>query len=345
MSLEKTSYGTMADGREVDLYIMTNANGLEARLISYGATLVSMKTPDRDGNISDITLGFDTIAEWEKDTCYFGATVGRCANRIAGGSFVLDGESYTLATNNGDNHLHGGIVGFNKALWDAEPFESDAERGVTFTYVSPDKEEGYPGELTMKVTYTLTDSDELRVEYEGSADSATIVNMTHHSYWNLATPESGSILDQELHINADHYLPVDSGAIPTGGPAQVEGTPMDFRKSRVIGERMDQVEGGYDHNWCLSSRDGSLEIAATLRDPVTGRVMEVLTTEPGIQFYAGNFLDGVRGKGGVPYPRNSGLCLETQLWPDSPNRPDFPSSVLRPGEKYTHTCVYRFSVR
>ncbi len=340
--LQEHTYGTLDDGTDITLFTLAGG-GLQAELINYGASLVSLKTPDRDGNTADITLGWDTLEEWITNACYFGATVGRYANRIAGGRFSLDGREYALAVNEGVNHLHGGERGFDKVPWESKTFESPDARGVRFTYTSPDGEEGYPGTLDVSVTYTLTDTGVLKIAYEARTDTATVVNLTHHTYWNLATPSSGSILDHELQINASRYLPVDAAAIPTGTVAPVDGTPMDFRTPAAIGERIDAVDGGYDHNWCLDAPgDGHLHPAATLRHPGSGRIMEVETTEPGIQFYAGNFLGGERGKGGISYPRRSGLCLETQKWPDAPNHPAFPSATLGPGETYTHTCVYRF---
>ena len=343
MSITVTPYGKLENGTEVKLYTLINTDGLEARLIDYGATLVSMKTPDRHGSVDEITLGYDTLDGWVNCQAYMGATVGRCANRIANGRFSLDGKEYTLVQNNGGNHLHGGTVGFNRVLWKADTFENDTGRGVTFSYTSVDGEEGYPGCLEVDVTYTLTNDNELVIRYAGKTDAPTVVNLTHHSYWNLATAASGTIMDHELQINADTYLPVDDGAIPLGYEKPVEGTPMDFRTPHTIGQRADQVDGGYDHNWCLG-RSGDLASAAILHHKGTGRTLEILTTEPGIQFYAGNFLSGISGRDGIEYANQQGLCLETQRWPDSINQANFPSVILRPGETYSHTCVHRFRI-
>jgi len=338
--LETCEYGSLEDNTKVTMYKLDNGR-MKAALIDYGASLVSMETPDGSGKMEDVTLAWSSLEGWVTNECYFGATVGRYANRIAGGKFTLDETDYRLAVNNGPNHLHGGIVGFNRRMWTASSVESRTGNGVKFEYSSPDGEEGYPGRLDVSVTYTLTSGGELKIEYEGITDKPTIVNLTHHSYWNLAGHHSGSILDHRLQLNASSYLPVDENSIPTGQPASVENTPMDFRKPRRIGEGIDSVEGGYDHNWCLDA-DSGLSQAAVLSHPGTGRVMEMETTEPGVQFYTANFLSGEKGKDEATYPRRSGLCLEAQKWPDSPNRPGFPSAVLRPGETYRQTCIYRF---
>ena len=346
MNVTRESYGTLADGTAVDLYTLTNAAGLRARLTNYGAILVSLEVPDRDGKPADITLGYDTLDGWVKDTSYFGATIGRYGNRIAGGRFTLGDTEVTLATNNGENHLHGGIKGFNKVVWQAKPVKQADAVGVEFTYVSKDMEEGYPGTLSATVVYTLTADNALKISYEAATDKPTVVNLTHHSYFNLAGQGTSDILGHELMLNADRYTPVDEGLIPTGELAPVAGTSMDFTTPAAIGARIDQVPGGYDHNFVLRSSDGSLALAARVVEPTSGRVMEILTTEPGIQFYAGNFLDGsITGKAGKAYHKHYGFCLETQHFPDSPNQPDFPSTVLRPGEKYTHVTVHRFSTR
>ncbi|WP_338284958.1 aldose epimerase family protein [Luteolibacter sp. LG18] len=336
------SYGTLPDGREVGLYTLVNSHGLRAKVTDFGAILVSMETPDRDGTLAPITLGFDTLEGWLKDDCYLGATVGRFGNRVRDGKFTVDGKEYTLATNNTPGgipcHLHGGVVGFNKRLWDAQP--SADGHSVTFTYLSPDGEEGYPGNLTARVTYTLTDDNELIWEAEATTDATTPLNMVHHTYWNLGGDLSTPILDHLLALDADTFLPTDSGLIPTGEKAPVDGTPMNFKEPRVIGERIEadfeplHLAGGYDHCWVVNGEPGTLRPAARLSHPGSGRVMEVITDQPGIQFYAGNFLPNYR----------TGLCLETQNFPDAPNQPAFPDSLVRPGETYRHVMVHRFGV-
>ncbi|MCY2926713.1 MAG: galactose mutarotase [Planctomycetota bacterium] len=339
-------YGTLPDGRQAMLFTLVNRHGLRATLTDFGAILVSLTAPDREGRLADVTLGYDGLAGWVSDTCYMGATAGRYANRIAKGRFALDGKTYKLATNDGPNHLHGGAKGFNKVLWSGQGVQVDGAEGVAFRYVSPDGEEGYPGELVVNVTYTLTDANELTVEYSATTDSPTVVNLTHHSYWNLRGGGLGSTLGHELTLHADGYTPVDATLIPTGQVQPVAGTAMDFTRPAPIGARIADVPGGYDHNWVLRGSGGALAPAARVVEPVTGRVMDVLTTEPGIQCYAGNFLDGsVKGKGGIFYGKHAGFCLETQHFPDSPNRPAFPTTVLRPGQAYWQKTVHRFSVK
>jgi aldose 1-epimerase len=343
-------FGKMPDGREVKIYTLANENGLKARVTEYGAILVSMETPDKSGEIADITHGYDTLEGWLTNESYFGATVGRFGNRIAHGKFTLDGKEYTLATNNDPGgipaHLHGGVKGFDKVLWSGEVVGDNA---VRFTYVSKDGEEGYPGTLTAKVTYTLTDDNELKWEAEATTDAPTIVNLVHHSYWNLSGDPATSINDHILMLNAPSYLPTNAGLIPTGEIAPVEGTPMDFTEPTVIGKRVDadfealKFGGGYDHAWVLPKGEG-MQLAARVKDPETGRVMEISTDQPAIQFYGGNFLDGtVAGKDGVKYAHRTALCLETEGFPDSPNKENFPSPVLRPGETYKHVMIHRFS--
>ncbi len=348
----KRSYGTMPDGRIAKLYTLTNAHGLKATLTNYGAILVSLEVPDRAGKLADVTLGYDSLEGWLSSTSYFGATVGRYGNRIAKGKFVLDGKTFTLATNDGENHLHGGVKGFDKVFWDAKLVKRGGAAGVRFTRTSPDGEEGYPGKLKAAVTYLLTDNDELRVEFKATTDKPTIVNLVHHSYWNLTGDPNNTILDHELMLAADHLLPVDEGLIPTGELRPVKGTPFDFTQPAKIGARINAEDeqlkrgNGYDHCWVLRNQTGKVALAATLYDPSSGRAMDLLTDQPGIQFYSGNFLDGtVKAKGGVKYQFRTGLCLETQHYPDSPNKPDFPSVVLRPGEIYRHTMILRFSVK
>jgi aldose 1-epimerase len=349
-AVKQEVFGTLADGREVKIFTLTNKNGLEARVTEYGAILVSMKTPDASGKLADITLGYDTLDGWLGNTSYFGASVGRFGNRIKDGKFSLDGREYTLATNNDPGgipcHLHGGLKGFDKVLWSGVPVGDD---GVEFTYVAKDGEEGYPGNLTVKVSYTLTDDDELVWRATATTDAPTIANIVHHSYWNLSGEPTTSINDHVLKLAAPHYLPTDAGLIPTGEIAAVAGTPMDFTRPTAIGERVDaefealKLAGGYDHCWVLDKGEG-VRLAARLKDPQSGRVMEIHTDQPGIQFYGGNFLDGtVAGKDGVKYPHRSGLCLETEGFPDAPNQPSFPSAVLRPGETYQHTMIHKFA--
>lgn len=344
MSITKESFGQTQDGEEVYLYTLTNANGLIAKITNYGAILVSLEVPDKDGKSADITLGFDKLDGYLTRHPYFGATVGRYANRIGGAKFVLDGVEYKLAANNESNHLHGGIKGFDKAVWQAQQVKTEKAVGLKLTYLSVDGEEGYPGSLASVVTYALNNNDELRIDYEAvTADKATIVNLTNHTYWNLAGQGTGDILGHELMLNADAYTPVDEGLIPTGEIKNVAGSPMDFTKPMAIGSRIEQVAGGYDHNYVLNSGGGELALCASVHEPNSGRVMEIHTTEPGVQFYTGNFLDGsVTGKAGKVYRKHYGFCLETQHFPDSPNKPDFPPVVLSPGEKYLTTTVHKF---
>lgn len=341
----------MLDDQLVKLFTLTNASGAQVSITEYGGIVVSIKVPDRDGNLGDVALGYDNLDAYVQDTPYFGAITGRYANRIAAGRFEIDGTTYELPVNNGPNSLHGGIKGFDKVVWKGEP--TAPGDGVTFRYVSADGEEGYPGKLDATVTYTWTDANELKIEYLASTDKPTVINLTNHSYFNLKDGGASTILEHELMINADRYTPVaDAGAIPTGELASLDGTPLDFREATVIGERIEEENeqlgfgSGYDHNYVLNASGEELTVAATVYDPASGRVMEVLTEEPGVQFYSGNFLDGHHvGKGGVGYERRSGLCLETQHFPDSPNQPNFPSTVLRPGETYATSTIYRFSTR
>ncbi|HWE94144.1 MAG TPA: aldose epimerase family protein [Tepidisphaeraceae bacterium] len=346
--IQKSDFGTTADGLPVEAYTLTNTHGLYAKIITYGATLVQMHAPDRDNRDGDVVLGFDDLAGYQsKGNPFFGATAGRVANRIANGKFTLDGQEYTLATNNGPNTLHGGTVGFDKKIWRARAVATVNGPSVEFHYVSPDMEEGFPGTLDVTVTYTLTEDDALRIDYKATTDKPTIVNLTNHSYWNLSAVQSPTILDEVLILNADNYTPVNETSIPTGEIAPVRDTVFDFTEPHAIGERIDQVPGGppvgYDHNYVVNGKPGQLRIAARVQDPQTGRQMEVWTTEPGVQLYTSNYMDGVKGKGGVAYPRHGAVCLETQHYPDSINHPDFPSTVLRPGETYTSTTIHKFS--
>lgn len=351
-TINRAPFGTTPDGSQVEAFTLTNANGIELKAISYGAIIVSLRVPDRTGRMDDIVLGYDSLQGYLRVSPYFGAIVGRYGNRIGSGRFTLDGRTYRLATNNGPNHLHGGNRGFDKVVWQAEPLQNDSGVGVTFTYTSPDGEEGYPGTLLARVSYTLTDRDELVVEYHATTDQATPVNLTQHTYFNLAGDGRGDILGHELLINADSFTPVDSTLIPTGSMAPVDGTPFDFRTPTAIGARIGADDqqlrfgGGYDHNFVLQQEDAAIGRAARVVEPSTGRTLDIYTTEPGLQFYSGNFLDGtITGKGGRVYHHRYGLCLETQHYPDSPNQPQFPSTVLRPGQEYRSRTVLVFGVQ
>lgn len=350
-STEKKPFGKTPDGQPVDLYVLTNKNGVEAAITNYGGAVVSLKVPDRNGKFADVVLGYDSLDGYVNDKSYFGAIVGRYGNRIGHAQFSLDGKTYTLAKNNGENSLHGGIKGFNKAVWAAKELPAKNGQSLELTYPSKDGEEGFPGNLHVRVVYTLTDSNELKIEYSATTDKKTVVNLTNHTYFNLAGPGSGDILGHQLVIEADKFTPVDASLIPTGEFRDVQGTPLDFRKATAIGARIDQDDEqlklghGYDHNFVLRRAAGApISLAARVVEPNTGRVLEVWTTEPGVQFYTGNFLDGTaRGKGGLTYARRSAFCLETQHFPDSPNQPKFPSVVLNPGEKYSTTTTYKFT--
>ena len=348
MTIITKPFGNTPDGQEVELYTLANTNGLKARITNYGAILVSLEVPDKSGKLADITLGYDKLDGYLTRHPYFGATVGRYANRIGGAKFKLNDTEYTLAANNEANHLHGGIKGFDKVVWKAEYVLADSDGAkVKLSYLSKDGEEGYPGNLACTVTYTLTKDDELKINYEAETDKSTVINLTNHSYWNLVGQGDGDILGHELMLNADKYTPVDEGLIPTGEIRNVKDTPMDFTKPMAIGSRIGQVKGGYDHNYVLnSSGGGTLALCARVYEPMSGRIMEIYTVEPGVQFYTGNFLDGtITGKSGKVYKKHYGFCLETQHFPDSPNKPDFPSVVLKPGDKYTTVTVHKFSTR
>jgi aldose 1-epimerase len=350
-TIEKSSFGVTAQGIAVDRYTLTNSGGMSASIITLGGTVTALKTKDRDGKLDDIVLGHDSVEGYEKASPFFGCVVGRFGNRIAKGRFTLDNETYRLACNNGENHLHGGLKGFDKVVWNAETKITDAGAALALLYLSRDGEEGYPGNLNVTMTYTLTDKDELRIDYAASTDKTTVVNLTHHGYFNLNGAGLGDILDHQLEIDADRFTPVDNTAIPTGELRSVKGTPMDFTNKARIGDRIDAndeqiaVGGGYDHNFVLNKKSDALSFAAGASSSKSGRTMEVHTTEPGVQLYTGNFLDGsIIGKGGAAYKKRYGFCLETQHYPDSPNKPDFPSTVLRPGEIYKSVTVYRFGV-
>jgi aldose 1-epimerase len=347
--ISRQPFGDTQDGKSVELFTLRNKNRMEAKITNYGGIVVSLLVPDRNGNMGDVVLGYDRLDNYITDNPYFGALIGRYGNRISKGRFTLDGVDYRLAVNDGENHLHGGLKGFDKVVWDAAEAESSEGPALHLKYVSPDGEEGYPGTLLVDVIYTLTDSNELKIEYSAVSDRPTVANLTHHSYFNLAGEGSGTILDHVLTIEADLFTPVGPGLIPTGELRSVEGTPLDFRKPTRIGERIDagdeqmKLGGGYDHNWVLNKSTNALMQAARVEDRSTGRVMEVLTTEPALQFYSGNFLTGKNvGKKGHPYVYRSGFCLETQHYPDSPNRREFPSTLLDAGKKYSSTTVYRF---
>ncbi|WP_435011121.1 aldose epimerase family protein [Tundrisphaera lichenicola] len=346
--VERMEFGKTPEGTPVQLYVLTNGR-VTAKVMTYGAILTELDVPDRDGKPADVVLGFDTLEGYLAGHPYFGATVGRVANRIGGAGFSLDGQNYSLAVNNGPNTLHGGLKGFDKVVWKAEDVSGPAGPAVKFTYLSKDGEEGYPGNLNVAVTYTVTADAALRIDYQATTDKATPVNLTNHSYFNLAGPASGPILGHELMLAADKYTPGDDTFIPTGAIEPVAGTPLDFTRPTPIGARIDQIRGepgGYDHNFVLDPSAKLTRPAATVYEPTTGRVMEVFTTEPGVQLYTGNFLDGtIKGKGGVVYKKRQAFCLETQHYPDSIHHANFPSTVLRPGETYTQTTIYKFSSR
>lgn len=349
MVVKKSEFGKNQFGDDVELFTLTNMNGVRIRIMNHGGTIVSVETPDKNGKMADIVLGHDTAAEYVQSTPYFGAAVGRFANRIKDGKFTLDGKEYALAQNNGPNALHGGLRGFDKVIWDTEVLVK--QNAIRMTYVSADGEEGFPGEVKTVMTYTLTDANELRIDYAAESTHATPLNLTNHSYFNLAGHDSGYVGGQILTLNADSILPTDETAIPYGKELPVTGTPFDFRTPHAIGERIDSDHEqirfgfGYDHNFCLNKKAGNeLSFCAHAEDPVSGRVMEVYTTEPGIQFYSGNFLDGtLKGKNGCMYIRRGGFCLETQHYPDSPNQPQFPNAILRPGSPFKSQTVYKFS--
>ena len=353
MNISVEKFGKTSEGEEVLAYTLTNASGMEARIITYGAIIQSLKTPDRDGKLADIVLGFDDLKDYLGAHPYFGAIVGRYGNRIAKGKFTIDGKEYTLAQNNGVNALHGGLKGFDKKVWKAEELTGDKAVGLKLSYTSPDGEEGYPGELRSSVTYWLTNDNELKMEYAAESSKPTPINLTNHSYFNLAGHDSGSIQGQLLMINADAFLPVDDTLIPTGERRPVAGTPFDFTKTKAIGKHInaddDQLKFypcGFDHCFVLRKEGAEMSLCARAEDEKSGRVMEVFTTEPAVQFYTGNFLDATNvGKGGCVYYQRYGFCLETEHFPDSPNHPDFPNTILAPGKTYSTTTVYKFSVK
>jgi aldose 1-epimerase len=343
MSIQKENWGKSPEGRDIFLYTLENGNGVSAGITNFGGIVVFLKVPSKKGGPEDIVLGFDSLKPYLNEHPYFGALIGRYGNRIAEGKFVIDGKEYLLAKNNGSNSLHGGIKGFDKVVWDAETVRDSSFVGLKLSYLSPDGEEGYPGNLKVTVIYRLTKNNGLEIEYEAETDKPTPVNLTHHSYFNLKGSQYGDILDHKIVIKADRYTVVNDQLIPTGELRPVGNTPFDYSHYTSIGSRINQVPGGYDHNYVLSKKPGEYSLVAGVTEPVSGRSMEVYTTEPGLQFYSGNFLDGtLKGKGGRMYQKHDGFCMEAQHFPDSPNQPSFPPVILHPGEKYHQKTAYRF---
>jgi aldose 1-epimerase len=350
MKAGMASFGKTTDRTEVEVFTLENAHGVRARLMTFGANLLSLEVPDKNGKIADVTLGFEKLDDYQKPYPYFGAIAGRFANRIAKGVFILDGKTYTLARNNGENSLHGGLKGFDKVVWKGELLPPLPHKGsVKFSYSSPDGDEGYPGNLNATVVYTLDDENQLTLDFTATTDKTTVLNLTNHTYWNLGGAAAGTILDHLMLINAQKYVPVDPAGIPTGELKDVKGTPLDFTTPHVIGERIEQMTGtpgGYDHTWVLDGKPGEMKLCATVSDLKSGRTLQVTTTEPGVQFYTGNFLDGsLTLRGGVVAVKHLGFCLETQHFPDSPNQPSFPTTLLKPGETYRQTTVFKFSAK
>ena len=349
-SISNANFGTTADGRTVEIYTLRNGNGMEARISTYGGIVVSLTAPDRDGSFTNVVLGFDHLDDYLKFSPYFGALVGRYANRIGGAKFTLNGKTYTLAQNSGPHSLHGGIKGFDKVIWAAKAVESAKGPALELTYLSRDGEEGFPGNLAVKAVYTLTNENELRIDFSATTDATTLCNLTHHSYFNLAS--KGDVLKHEVYLNASRFTPVDAALIPTGEIKPVDGTPFDFRKPMAIGARIRaddpqlKIAGGYDQNFVIDNPPGRLGLHARVYEPATGRVMEVFSTEPGVQFYTSNHFDGsALGEGRAAHQRYAALCLEPQHFPDSPNKANFPPAVLQPGENYRNTTIYKFSAR
>jgi len=353
LKMQKRPFGKTANGEAVDLYLLKNKNNVEIGIINYGGHVVSLKVPDRQGKLADVVLGHDDLVDYETDKSHFGGIIGRYANRIALGKFTLNGHEYTLARNNGQNHLHGGLKGFDKVLWHARDMSATHDDRLMLEYVSADGEEGYPGELAVHVAYSLSDENELKIEYAATTNKDTVVNLTNHSYFNLAGAGEGDIGEHQLQLNAEQFTPVNENLIPTGEFRDVKGTPFDFTRPEAIGARIKQDDPqlkfghGYDHNWVLKrSKDGPVSLAAKVYEPKSGRAVEISTTQPGIQFYSGNFLDGsVHGKAGRSYVRRSAFCLETQHFPDSPNHQNFPSTVLKANEHFQSMTVLKFSYR
>jgi len=351
-NIQKQPFGKTPDGGVAELYTLTNRKGMEVAITNYGGIVVQLRVPDRKGNMADVVLGYDDLEGYIHDKAYFGALIGRYGNRIAQGKFSLGGKVYTLPRNNDENTLHGGLKGFNQALWRAKELRTENGPALQLEYLSKDGEEGFPGNLSVKVIYTLTEENELKIEYSATTDKETVVNLTNHSYFNLAGAGNGDILEHQVVLRADKFTPVSESLIPTGELRSVQGTPMDFRTPTAVGARIDQEDQqlkyghGYDHNWVLESGGSKTPaLAASVYESGTGRVLEVWTTEPGVQFYTGNFLVGPKGKGGKAYERRYALCLETQHFPDSPNHPNFPSTVLKPGQSYHTVTIYKFSAR
>ena len=350
MSFEKSEFGKTAAGEIVEMYTLKNANGLTVKVLNFGGVIWSFEVPDKDGKMVNVSANYETVGEYEKIRPFFGSLVGRFGNRIASGKFTLDGKEYTLPTNNGKNALHGGLKGFDQKIWNVVPFKTDISVGLKLSYTSKDGEEGYPGTLTSEVVYELNNNNDWTMDYTATTDKATVVNLTNHTFWNLAGAQSGTILDHELTLGADRILPTDDGLIPTGEIQSVAGTPYDFLTMHKVGERISQIKepqfaGGYDHCFVLKEKkQGEMSFCAKMRDPKSGRTMVVRTTEPAVQFYSGNFLNGTTGAFGHKYEKHAAMCLETQHYPNSPNEPKFPTTVLKPGETYRHTTVHSFSV-
>jgi len=350
-SIKKNPFGKTADGKAAEIYTLTNSKGTEAKITNYGAIVVSLRVADRNGKFDDVVLGYDTLDGYLKDTAYFGGIVGRYANRIAKGKFSLNGKEYTLVVNNGENHLHGGTKNFETMIWKAKSSIVKDGASLELNYFSKDGEEGYPGNLKVKVIYTLTENNELKIDYSATTDKDTVINLTNHSYFNLAGAGSGTILNHLMQINADRFTPTDSGSIPTGELRNVKSTPFDFSAPTAIGARIEQADeqlklgSGYDHNYILNKNGQLLTLAAKVYEQSSGREMEVFTTEPAMQFYSGNFLNGIKGKNGKIYQKRDAFCLETEHYPDSPNQPEFPTTVLKPNQKYSQTTIYKFTVR
>ena len=343
--IDREKFGQTNEGVSVDLFTLTNDNGLTVKITNYGGIVTSMLVPDKMGNYEDVVLGFDNLQNYLDGHPYFGSLIGRYANRIAKGMFELKGVLYYLAANNGENHLHGGNRGFDKVVWDSEPFVEENEVGLNLSYLSKDMEEGYPGNLNVKVTYRLTNENQLIIDYFAETDKACPVNLTHHSYFNL-TAGKENILNHKVMINANSYVGIDNNLIPTGQIRDLIGTEMDFTLPKIIGSRIDMVDGGYDHCYIINKNPDDMSLIARVHEETSGRIMEVYSTEPGVQFYSGNFLDGsIKGKNGIVYDKHFGFCLETQHFPDSPNQKDFPSTILYPGESYTYSTIYEFSVK
>ena len=349
--ITKQPFGKTADGKPVDIFTLTNAKGMEAKIMTYGGIVVSLKTPDRDGKLDDVVLGFDTLDPYLKGHPFFGALVGRYGNRIAKGRFKIDGKEYSLLVNNGENHLHGGALGFDKKIWKAKSGKSTEGQTLELKYTSADMEEGYPGKLDVTVTYTLTNDNGLKIDYRATTDKNTHVNLTNHSYFNLAGAGSGDVLGHEMMINAYQATKVDKGLIPTGEIVNIKGTALDFTSPMTIGARIEAKEEqlqwgfGYDHNYVINGGGKGLTLAARVSEPTTGRIMEVMTTEPGVQFYSANHVNNVSGKGGKTYNKRNAFCLETQHYPDTPNKKEFPTTLLRPGQTYSTTTIYKFSAK